>query len=69
MGPDASDENPTSAPDIFRENTIVRTVERVLDVHHTVDSESGEQVPCSNDHCGKFKWEVRGQEVKVDDVG
>ena len=53
----------------FRDNATVTTVERVLDVHHTIDDESGEQVPCSNNHCGKFKWEVRGQEVKVNDEG
>ncbi len=52
-----------------RERTTVTTVERVLDVHHRVDDESGEQVPCTNDHCGKFKWEVRGQETTRDQDG
>ncbi len=26
-------------------------------------------MPCSNNHCGKFKWEVRGQEVVWDPEG
>ena len=35
-------------------------MERILDVCHSVDSESGEQQPCNNPHTGRFKWEVRG---------
>ena len=44
----------------FRTNTTVTSVLRVLDVCHSIDAESGEQNPCTRDHCGKFKWEVRG---------
>lgn len=49
----------------IRENfvcdTVVTSVERVLDVCHRIDDESGEQLPCSNKHHdGMFKWEVRG---------
>ena len=44
----------------FNNHCTVTSVERVLDVHHSVDEESGEQTPCSRNHCDKLKWEVRG---------
>jgi thioredoxin reductase len=53
----------------FHTSTTVTSVERVLDVSHSVDSESGEQNPCSYSHHGKFKWEVRGYEMTTDDEG
>ena len=42
----------------MRERYTVTSVERMLDVCHAVDCESGEQTPCTNSHEGKFKWEV-----------
>lgn len=46
----------------------VTSVERILDVPHSVDDESGEQNPCSVNHAaGKFKWEVRGYKTIDDD--
>lgn len=51
--------------DHFVEGATVTSVERVLDVCHSIDLESGEQNPCSRDHCGKVKWEVRGHETKI----
>ena len=42
------------------------SVLRVLDVCHSIDQESGEQNPCTRDHCGKFKWEVSGYETLRD---
>ena len=53
----------------FHTNTMVTSVERVLDVCHSIDLESGEQMPCTRDHCGKFKWEVRGYETQQDPEG
>lgn len=47
----------------FRNHCTVTSVERVLDVCHAIDEESGEQTPCSKNHQGKFKWEVRGFEL------
>jgi len=47
--------------DNFICGSVVTSVERVLDVCHSIDQESGEQLPCSNKHHdGMFKWEVRG---------
>jgi len=53
----------------FHNYTTVTSVERVLDVPHSIDSESGEQIPCSGNHCGKCKWEVRGYCLKEDECG
>jgi thioredoxin reductase len=53
----------------FNNYSTVTSVERVLDVCHTVDDESGEQNPCSRDHSDKVKWEVRGYQVITDDLG
>lgn len=50
----------------FRVNSTVTSVERILDVCHSVDADSGEQNPCTKEHHGKFKWEVRGYEHVVD---
>ena len=52
----------------FRTHTTVTTVERVLDVCHSIDDESGEQIPCSHPHHGKHKWEIRGYETKEDPI-
>ena len=49
--------------DNFHNYTTVTRVERVLDMCHGVDSESGEQIPCEKDHCDKCMWEVTGYEV------
>ena len=53
----------------FQNYTTVTSVERVLDVTHSIDHESGEQAPCSSDHSGKLKWEVRGHHSSVDENG
>ena len=53
----------------LRNHSTVTSVERVLDVCHCVDDESGEQAPCSRDHSGKFKWEVRGYRTRTDSQG
>lgn len=53
----------------FHNYTTVTSVERVLDVTHSIDSESGEQAPCCADHRGKHKWEVRGHESSIDENG
>ncbi len=53
----------------FRPGTTVTSIERVLDVNHSIDSESGEQNPCSSSHHGKFKWEVRGYRMITDQEG
>ena len=50
----------------FRNKTVVTSVEKVLDISHSIDLESGEQNPCSKDHCGRQKWEVRGYEVTTE---
>lgn len=47
----------------FRSFCTVTSVQKVLDVCHSVDGESGEQVPCSNDHSNEIKWEVCGYET------
>ena len=47
----------------FRNYCTVTSVHKVLDVCHTVDDESGEQVPCNRDHSNKLKWEVCGYET------
>ena len=44
----------------FKNQHTVTSVQRVLDVCHRIDDESGEQMPCNRDHSGKLKWEVRG---------
>ena len=44
----------------FRNHCTVTSVQKVMDVCHTIDDESGEQVPCSRDHSNKIKWEVCG---------
>lgn len=46
--------------DSIRPHTTVTCVERVLDVAHEIDAESGEQMPCPNSHFGCHKYEVRG---------
>jgi len=53
----------------MREGHTVTSVERMLDVPHAVDSESGEQAPCSHSHEGKIKWEVRGYSTEMDESG
>ena len=50
----------------FRTNSTVTSVERILDVCHSVDADSGEQNPCTKEHHGKFKWEVRGYEHVIE---
>jgi len=52
----------------FHSGTTVTRVERVLDVCHSIDSESGEQIPCSHPHHGKHKWEVRGFQSSTDPI-
>lgn len=49
----------------FANRSVVTSVERVLDVCHCIDDESGEQAPCSRDHRGRFKWEVRGYRTSI----
>ena len=44
----------------FKNQHTVTSVQRVLDVCHRIDDESGEQLPCNRDHSGKLKWEVSG---------
>ena len=51
----------------FHVGSTVTSVERVLDVCHPVDADSGEQDPCTREHTGKFKWEVRGYEQLISD--
>ncbi len=52
----------------FRNHSTVTSVERVLDISHSIDCESGEQTPCAKDHSGRITWEVRGFEtVKLED--
>ena len=48
----------------FRNNTVVTSLERVIDVTHPVDSECGEQVLCGSDHSSQTKWEICGFEQK-----
>lgn len=52
--------------DSFVTGVDVTSVERVLDVSHSIDDESGEQQPCSRPHHGHFKWEVRGYRTTTD---
>ncbi|CAD5125876.1 DgyrCDS14067 [Dimorphilus gyrociliatus] len=49
--------------DYIRPNTTVTCVERVLDVAHEIDAESGEQIPCSRSHFGCHKYDVRGHQT------
>lgn len=53
----------------FKTDCTVTDVTKVLDVCHSIDDESGEQVPCSRDHSGKLKWEVCGYVSLENDDG